>query len=260
MLERLSRSGSRSFGTMGGVGTVSVDMLVGDDVNLDVVASMVACLCGIAAVQMSAPSRPPSLKRARAGETRGYLSDWGLKASNASFLIFLVATHSDALRCGPSGVEDDARLRTGRTDVALRTAASASADGLLGCDGKGEGGPCDVGRRRGCSSRSSTSSRNDTRDRRVRMRTVWDPERPKEDEKVVGGADLRRTLPLAGKGGSGGSGGNAIEWPERGDDMTGAVAGTLGTAAAATSAKELRLGREGLRRIETGWKVGSRWS
>jgi hypothetical protein len=43
--------------------------------------------------------------------------------------------------------------------------------------------------------------------------------------------------------------------------MMGAVWGSLGTAAAATSARELRFGREGLRRMETGCMiVAGRWS
>lgn len=74
-LARLSRSDSLSFGTAAGGGSVSFDILGGDDVNMDVVASMLVCLRGMDAVQMSAPLRPPSLNRARAGETRGYLRD-----------------------------------------------------------------------------------------------------------------------------------------------------------------------------------------
>lgn len=247
VLARLSRSDSLSFEA---VASSLGDMLVGDEVSCDVVAWMVDCLClGCDAVQMSEPPRPLSLKRARAGDMRGYLRLCGPNASNASSIVEL-DVESEGLR---RGADDDARFKAGRTVVALRTAASASADGRLIGEGRGDGGPCDAGLRRGCSSSDSTSSRKDTRDLRGRIRAVCDPEAPKEEDCVAGGADLRSTLALAGKGGRGGRGGKVMELPVSGDDMMGAVGGTLGTAAAAALvASEVRLGSDGLRRMETG--------
>jgi hypothetical protein len=75
VLARLSRSHSLSFGTA--VASEDDDALEGDAVSLEVVAAMVACLrCMDPADQVSAAPlrlRPPSLRRASAGDTRGYL-------------------------------------------------------------------------------------------------------------------------------------------------------------------------------------------
>lgn len=228
-----------------------------------------------------------SLRRASADGILGYRSVWGRNASKSS-------VDSARVDGGKTAVEDATRFNLCRgaadTDalesfeyadvgvVALRAAASSPRDARrTGADMDDDTLAVERGREPSPSPETSTCSRKDTRDRLVLNR--WEPE-AETNVVVVGGADRRFELShefeleSRGKEGSGGRGGKAmllavnamllllllglltgvgvhgtwVEWPMGADWGAGDSRDSEGS-----------VGRDGLRRIETGFVVLWLW-
>lgn len=186
---------------------------------------------------------PQSLKRARAGDARGYLNARGRNASKSSSVLVeaakgLSAVDAETARliAGLGTLHDDAAID-------LRIPKSPSAEGRFAMGGtRGEEavGPCEYGLEvPRLSVATSTSSRNDTRERVVLTRGRG------AAALVDAGALLRCELALAGRVGSGGRGGKAVTAKGEGEVVED-IEGRGGSEVVD------RLGRDGLRKIETG--------